>query len=213
MSNRIIDLVIREIENLSSNVILVENNDSFLFRRDIIAELSERGIVVSVGNSIKQRIDFELRNEDVTLILLSKEYRNYLDDILAVAVRREFFLSNIISGYHIPSIIDEDINILSELSDSQPIVNCDKIKTLKIIDSLKEKRRSVFDVAKFQIDIENELNKIFIDWGEIIKIISIGLAKSIGTDQYVFVMKLIEKVNEKFQENLEKNYNHIQKCN
>ncbi|MEA3446862.1 MAG: hypothetical protein U9Q98_00210 [Bacteroidota bacterium] len=53
-----------------SKVFLVENNDGFLYRKDVKDALNALGVEVSNGTRIEQRIKFEMREKDGLLILL-----------------------------------------------------------------------------------------------------------------------------------------------
>ncbi len=94
MLNRLIENISKDLKNQSADVLLIENNDKFLFREDVISALSIEGIKISQGSPLKHRVDFELRNNELLLILLSDSHQKYLEDIVDQSKRYEFFLEN-----------------------------------------------------------------------------------------------------------------------
>ena len=63
MARELIQHITDELKRYDSNVFLVENNDRFLYRPDVIKELKSYGVDVIQGTYIQQRIHFELREE------------------------------------------------------------------------------------------------------------------------------------------------------
>ena len=102
--------IANDLKSLSSDVLLVENNDGFLFRDDVINYLAKEGVTIVHGSPLKQRVKFELRRNELLLVLLSDNYSNYLEDITQKAYRFEFFLDKYLGSYHIQSIINEDLD-------------------------------------------------------------------------------------------------------
>src|SRR5690606_10181327 len=104
MENSLINNIIKVLSDYDAPVLIIENNDGFLFRGNVIEELERNNISVSIGNNLSQRVAFELRDDSKTLFLINKNNRQYLEDIENIAIHSEFFLSQYLSEYHIPSV-------------------------------------------------------------------------------------------------------------
>ncbi len=207
MSNSLIKKIAVDLKDQSTKVLLVENNDKFLFREDVISALSNEGIDISPGTTLKQRVDFELRDNKRLLVLLSKSHQKYLEDILRKSKRYEFFLETYVGSYHIPSIINEDLQTLDILYKRNPVINLSKQKTLAELKNIKALMpANAFNSSLFKNAIESELNRQTIDWSNVLNIISEGLTSTIGSEQYFSVVDLISHVNDAFQKELKNNY-------
>lgn len=207
MSNSLIKNISADFKNQSTNVLLVENNDKFLFREDVISALSNEGIKISQGSPLNQRIDFELRDNELLLVLLNNNHQKYLEDIINKSLRYEFFLEKYVGSYHIPSVIDEDLQTLDILHKRNPVINLSKHETLAELKKIKAlKPANTFNISLFKNTIESELNQPAIDWGKVINTISEGLTATIGSIKYRTVVDVISNVNDAFQKELKNNY-------
>ena len=72
MHSGVIQHIIEDFKSLDCDLLLVENNDEFFFREDVLQCFKEAGFLIDSGNQLSQRISFELKPEDSFLILLSK---------------------------------------------------------------------------------------------------------------------------------------------
>ena len=61
MGNALLGHIEKILSDLPSEVVLIENNDGFLFRDDVVKHLELRGMVVCAGTVLQQRIEFELK--------------------------------------------------------------------------------------------------------------------------------------------------------
>lgn len=91
MAKEFLKHIVEDIKNYHKNILLVENNDGFLFREDIIKWFEQNKIIIVSGTSLQQRIQFELRKKNQILLLVSKDNSYYLEDIKNVAFAVEFF--------------------------------------------------------------------------------------------------------------------------
>ena len=214
MLNSLIKNISDDFKALSSGVLLVEDNNRFLFRADVTSALKEEGILISHGTSLKQRVDFELRDDKYLLVLLSDQRKNYLEDIERAAVRYEFFLDKYLNSYHIPAIINEDLNTLDALFKRNPVISLSKQETLAEIRSARsDNDRNTFDIDSFKRSLAIDPDLSTVDWNKIMKVISNGLITTIGTDQYNSVIDEINRVNDIFQQHLKSNYAQLKKSN
>ena len=207
MPNSLIKNIAIDLKDQSAKVLLVENNDKFLFREDVISALSNEGIKISRGTTLKQRVDFELRDNELLLVLLNNNHQKYLEDIINKSLRYEFFLEKYVGSYHIPSVIDEDLQTLDILHKRNPVINLSKHETLAELKKIKAlKPANTFNISLFKNTIESELNQPAIDWGKVINTISEGLTATIGSIKYRTVVDVISNVNDAFQKELKNNY-------
>ena len=211
MANGIIQSITELFKSINSNVLLIENNDKFLYREDIINELKNNGVEIYVGSSIQQRIQFELREKDTLLVLLSQDNSNYLDDIKASAISSEFHLEYFFSSYHIPSLINLEISTLDKLLSSKQIISLNKQDTLKKIQDLQQEVNfnppNEFNLSEFVSLLDFQFGLETKNWRVICRIISSGILKSIGTAQFGELLSHVNRVNDSFQESIQVNYN------
>jgi hypothetical protein len=159
-------------------------------------------MVICAGTVLQQRIEFELKEPGVKLILLNPDFRNYLEDITAVADRFEFLLSDYIEGYHTPTIIDAPLPVLDELFDSPSLFRLSKAETQKkvfyITSQIGLKDQEIKKSLLSEVDVE--LQKEIIDWN----LISYKLAEmsnlSFKLNRSQEIDEIIIRVNEVFQE-------------
>jgi len=135
MAKSILKRIIKDIKQQPLKVLLIENNDGFLFREDVKNVLNEHNIECSSGTNIAQRVAFELRNKASIFLFLNRNKKKYLEDIEQQAAEVEFFLAHYFSGYHIPTLIAQPLNVLDKL---KPIVKTlNKQATLRALASLE----------------------------------------------------------------------------
>jgi hypothetical protein len=210
MGSNLIQHIINDFKSYSNKVLLVENNDGFLFREDIIKLCQEKAITIVAGSLISQRVAFELRDPNIILVLLSDDNSNYLEDIKQKSRAFEFFSKDYLSGYHIPTIVNESISVLETLYQSKQIIKLSKAQTLATLQKIKyiDKNESniQLDLEEFSNNLEDELSSSKIKWTHISKIISKALLASIGTKQLEAVMLKINAVNDIFQNKIEKDF-------
>ena len=201
MENSLIKRIIKVLSGYDAPVLIIENNDGFLFRADVIEEFNRNNINVSIGISLSQRVAFELRNNNKTLFLINKQNRQYLEDIEAVATHSEFFLSQYLSEYHIPSIKDLPLSILDKLFDKKQLFSLSKSETLKEIvkiSSLSKPENQIFDIESFTNSVNENLGAETIDWYEIATLFGKAIARTIGSDQFDLILEKIKQANDKF---------------
>lgn len=210
MDNGIIQHIANLFKRLNSGVLLVENNDKFLYREDVIKGLRLKGVEIETGTALQQRVIYELRDKESLLILLSQNNKDTLEDIKQNSQSFDFFFENLFEGYHIPSIIALDISILDQLFKENQFFNLNKQETLRKVESLKStlalKKEVAFDFEEFVLLLENQLNTGQVNWSKICRIISEAILHTIGTDKFEDVLLLVNKANDIFQENVKTNY-------
>lgn len=210
MDKSLIAHIVYDFRNHSNPVLLVENNDGFLFREDVIQLCKENNIKVAQGSSIKQRVEFELRDTNSILVLLSEDNSNYLDDIKRKATAISFFIKDYISGYHIPTISNESIHTLEVLYQTKQLVDLSKSQTIqkvKNVNSVVKKVKAIpLDLEELSESLDKVLTASVIDWVIIAKITSKALLASISTKQLEEVMLKIKDVNAIFQDKLKRDF-------
>lgn len=212
MAKGIIQIITELFKSNNSEVLLIENNDKFLYREDVINALKINGVELFIGSTIQQRIQFELRKKDTLLVLLSQDNNNFLEDIKTRSISIEFNLEYFFSCYHIPSIINLDIIDLDKLHNSKQIINLNKQETLKAIKDIDKilnlRSPKTFNLSEFILLLDFQLGLETKNWRSICRIISNGILHSIGTPQFEEAMVKINEINILFQDNL-KNKNNI----
>ncbi len=209
MDKGLIQHIIDNFESYNSKTLLVENNDGFLFRKDIQAILERVGIIVCTGTSLEQRIAYELREEDGILVLPNRNKVNVLEDIARDSVLLDFSLEYYMTPFHIPSIVKVEVDILEKLFKKKLLFKQNKKETLALIHEVKsaEKRVQVpLNMDEFISDFDSELEKEHKDWNKICELISSAILSTIGSSQLQDVMKKVEEVNDLFQHVIQQNY-------
>ena len=184
MAKGLIQHIIESLKSYPAKVILMENNDRFLYRSDVQEAFNTFGIEITNGTNIEQRVRFEMREPEGLLILLSQDNSNYLEDIKKQAVSIEFSIANYLQVYHIPSIIDLELSILDKLFQNQPLVHLNRKETQEFIVKLKLESNSddlEYDLDNFIETINSELNEETVNWAVVSRIIAEGISKTIGT--------------------------------
>lgn len=213
MAKGLIQNIAEELKSYQSNFFLVENNDRFLYREDVIKELKAFGVDVVFGTSIQQRIQFELREEDTVLVLLSQDISTYLEDIKQKSTPFEFFLNKYLNAYHIPSIIDLDLKTIDILYFNRQIIALSKTDTLLLVEKIKNESfiNSVvsFDLSEFVVSLNLQLDAANKNWSVICRIISNGILNTIGSQQFDDLLIHVNRANDIFQEVIKSSYDQI----
>jgi hypothetical protein len=216
MENSLIQHIIHVLSGYENPVLIIENNDGFLFRPDVIDKLEQNNITVSIGNSLAQRVSFELNGRGKMLFLINQESRSYIEDIEIVAYRLEFFLSQFLTGYHIISVKDLPLYVLDKLYANKLLFSLSKNETLKEIEKLsfdQKTNKIKFNAEEFHLSIEKCLSEEKIDWHNLARLFGKAISKSIGSETFEIVLEELKLVNFKFQEHLQKDYKHIKNSN
>lgn len=197
MAKSILERIIKDIKQQPSKVLLIENNDGFLFREDVQNVLKEHDIECAPGTSIDQRVAFELRDKTSTFLFLNRNKKKYLEDIEQKAAEAEFFLVHYFSGYHVPTLIAQPLNVLDKLKPTVKTLN--KQATLRVLASLDNTN------SEKKINVSSEKNKLFklleakaINWSKLSQQLAVLLVNSIGTDHWSETQSIINQCNELF---------------
>lgn len=216
MENSLIKHIIKVLSGYDAPVLIIENNDGFLFRSDVIEAFERNNINVSFGNNLSQRVAFELRDNSKTLFLINEDNRQYLEDIESIAIHSEFFLSQCLSDYHIPSVKDLPLSILDKLFIKKQLFSLSKIETIKEIEKVSAVSKSKdpkFDINEFTERINEGLAMENVDWHEIATLFGEAISHSIGSEKFDLILVLIKEANEKFQEHIQSKYSQIKNSN
>ena len=210
MVNHLIQNIVEYFRNFQEDVLLVENNDGFLFRDDVIQELRKSFILICKGKLIKQRVFYELKKKDTVLVLLSEDNSVYLEDIKEKAFSFEFFLEDYLGSYHIPSIASADLEILNILYANKPVISLSKQETVKEVNKVKklvnEKDKSDFNYYLFISGVDKEMENSSVKWKNVAVFLSSAILKSIGTSRYHDVINKVNEINERFQAELKHSF-------
>ncbi|WP_310993746.1 PglZ domain-containing protein [Aequorivita marina] len=217
MAKGIIQHIVQDLKEYSSQVLLVENTDKFLSREEVLSTLLTYGIRVVQGTKIHQRVEFELREDDEVLLLLSQDNTDYLEDITKTATAIDFDLKTYFGGYHIPSIRKIEISILDILFSQKQIISLNRIETLQLIDRIRQERMPApevsFDIPAFIDTLDKRLEVEPINWSEVCKMISKAVLKSIRTSQVETLITSLGETNTAFQENIKTSYQATKNSN
>lgn len=209
MAKGLIQHITDRLKSYPAKVFLVENNDRFLYRSDVQDAFGAIGIEINHGNSMEQRITFEMREPDGLLVLLSQDNTNYLEDIKNEAVAIEFSLANYLQSYHIPSLIELDLSIIDKLFRNQPLVSLNRKETQEYIEKLKDESTSYepeYNLAEFIDGLNVLLHEEEINWAVVSRLIAQGISKTIDTPKFEELYEQINNVNTFFQETLLTSY-------
>lgn len=211
MASLLIKHIIQELKSYNQNVLIVENNDGFLLREDVFDRLKKEDIQVSVGDSLTHRLDYELRDQDKLTLLISKQKPLILEDIALAGYAIEFFLKDYLSGYHIPSVVDLELNLLDQLYRTTQIKSLSKAETLELVQKLeiigKKDVTKEYDIDSLSSHLKALLVQDPIDWNRVIQLLSAGMNDCINTPLLSQVLLEIDKANESFQDQFKGLYN------
>ncbi|ALM22005.1 hypothetical protein AAT17_12575 [Nonlabens sp. MIC269] len=216
MENSLIKHIIKVLSSYDAPVLIIENNDGFLFRLDVIEAFERDNIHVSFGNNLSQRVAFELRDNSKTLFLINKDNRQYLEDIESIAIHSEFFLSQYLSEYHIPSVKDLPLSILDKLFIKKQLFSLSKSETIKEIEkvsAVSKSKNPKFDIDEFTKRINESLATSTINWHEITTLFGDAISQSIGSKEFTLVQEMIKEINERFQKHIQSKYPQIKNSN
>ena len=173
---------------------LVENNDGFLFREDVQNILKEHNIECVSGTNIAQRVAFELRDKASIFLFLNRNKRKYLEDIEQQAAELEFFVAYYFSGYHIPTLIAQPLNVLDKLKPTVKTLN--KQATLRALASLENTN------SEKKVNISAEKDKLFklleaepTNWTKLSQQLAVLMVNTIGTDHWIETQSIINPVS------------------
>ncbi len=213
MANKLIQHIAESLKSYSTAVFLVENNDRFLYRPDVVAALKEYGVEVASGTNIAQRIKFEMKEEDGLLILLTQNASNYLEDIKQQSTSIEFRLVNYLQGYHIPSVIDLDLELIDHLYRHKQFVSLNRNETLQKIQKISDEQaiepHTAFNLPEFEEELNKLLSDNTINWSVLCRHISNGILATIGSPAFEDMLLQINNANDIFQKTLQANYKQV----
>lgn len=211
MDKNLIQHIARSLSNYSARVFLVENNDQFFFREDVIAAFTSVGVEVCMGSPWEQRLAYELREEDGFLLLLSNNNANYLEDIIKNSVSIKLNLSDFLPGYHIPSVKKLELKLINKLFSKKLYFPLNRKDTLLEIEKVQHQPTSItkLDLKDFTIKLQDLLSNEPINWSVVCREIASGLRLSIGTYQFNDVFLLANQINTRFQQHLETSFKQI----
>jgi len=208
--NTLVENIVSDFKSHQANVLLVEDNCRFLYRADVALVLKTHGIDVVQGTAIQRRIQFELREKDAVLVLLKQDNSNYLEDIKRKSTSIEFHLNKYLNGYHIPSVINLDIQVLDGLFAVKQLVVLSKKDTKLVVEKIKNELAAKpaigFDLAEFIAALNSQLNASDKNWSVICRMISNGILKTIGTVHFNELLSHVNRANNLFQESLKLSY-------
>lgn len=217
MAKGIIQIITELFKSNNSEVLLIENNDKFLYREDVINALKINGVELFIGSTIQQRIQFELREKDTLLVLLSQDNSDYLEDIKSTSKSIEFHLEKFYSGYHVPSIINLNIDILDILLNSKQHITLNKQETINAIHNIQKETnfdsQIIFDLSEFIDLLDFQLGLETKNWRVICRILSNGILNSIGTSKFDELLSHVNRTNNIFQESIRLNYQQTKNSN
>ncbi len=195
MDRSILKRIIKDIKLKPSKVLLIENNDGFLFREDVQNILKDNNIECAIGTNISQRVAFELRDKSSIFLFINRNKKIYVDDITLQAFELEFFLESYFSGYHIPTLVNQHLSVLNKLEPTLKTLN--KQATLRALSSLENTIRE----KKVNVSAEKEiLFKLIeseqINWPELSQQLALVMVNTIGTEYWSETQSIINKCNE-----------------
>lgn len=210
MAKGIIQHITEELKSHHADVLLIENNDRFLYREDVIIALKSNGIDVVYGTPVQQRVQYELREKESLLVILCQDNSNYLEDMKQNSKAMEFFFDHYLNGYHTPSVIELEIKLLDKLFNKRQIVTLNRKETLLVVENLRKealtKPAVTFDLTEFVDLLNYQLNIDNKNWSVICRIISNGILNTIGTPQFDELLIHVNRANDIFQETIKISY-------
>lgn len=211
MDKNLIQHISNKLCSYPAQVFLVENNDLFFFREDVIAAFATFGVEVCKGTPWEQRLAYELREEDGFLLLMNNNNTNFLEDIIKNSVSIKLNLSDFLPGYHIPSIKNLDLKLINKLFSKKLYFPLNRKDTLLEIEKFQHQPTSIttLDLKDFTIKLQDLLSNEPINWSVVCREIASGLRLSIGTYQFNDVFLLANQINTRFQQHLETSFKQI----
>lgn len=210
MHKSLIEHIAYDFNNELYKVLLVENSDGFLSRCDVQLALSEQGIRIELGPQLLQRVSYELRDPSSVLVLVCDNHESYLEDMQSNSSKVDFFLDEYISGYHLPTIVNQPLEVLEKLYCDKQIIQLNKSQTIKHIEGLSTtdtpSKESKFNLNAFIAAVDEELNKDVINWKVLCKTVAEGIVNSIGKKEFDSVIEKVNEVNDLFQEKIQGDY-------
>lgn len=213
MRNKFSQTLISYFEEFPTNILFVKNPDRFLNRQDIKILLGENGIRVIEKSGIKLRIDYEInyKKEPQRTIYLMDD-SDLPEDLKNEGMDLTFLLTDLFPELHYDSIINLPLTDLEILHENKPETTLNKKDTqffIKSVLSNKQTNIALFDLSVFETKVDHLIKKEEIDWLSVIEHISNAISRTIGQDSFESVLKLTEKYNTLFQEEIHKNYQQI----
>ncbi len=209
MDKSLLQNIINEFRSYGKDTLLVENNDGFLFRKDIRSVFESQGINIVQGSSLKQRIAYELKSDKEILVLIAKDKIKQLEDIRSSSAVLEFRLEQYLPAWHIPTILNQEIEVLEHLFNVKKLFRLNQKETKAEVEAIIHQLGSTvkpLDLLVIEKKIQSELNNDQVDWLNICRILSESIPIAISTGQIEELKIHLNKVNEYFQLYLEKNF-------
>ena len=217
MSNPLILHIVNDLKSTGCNILIIENNDGFLFREDVQSILRNNDLITVVGGRLAHRIAYELKGQDEILLLLSRGKEIYLEDIEKNSKRIEFFLDTYIQGLHIPTVIKQSIDVLEVLHNKERIITLSKRETEQeirhIISSKEPHKKQIEDNKILENKIQEELARKEIRWNNVALFLADMITENIGKESYQKVSEITIEVNEAFQKHRESYYHQSKVSN
>jgi hypothetical protein len=167
MDKSLLQNIINEFRSYGKDTLLVENNDGFLFRKDIRSIFESQGINVVPGSSVKQRIAYELRSDKEILVLIAKDKIKQLEDIRLSSAILEFRLEQYLPAWHIPTILNQEIEVLEHLFNEKKLFSLNQKETKAEVEAIIHQLGSTvkpLDLSIIEKKIQIELNNDQVDW-------------------------------------------------
>ncbi len=212
MAKGLVQHIAETLKSYLAKVLLIENNDRFLYRNDIQEALNTFGIEIADGTPIQQRIRYEMREKDGILVLLSQDNSRYLEDMVNHAAVFDFHIANHLQGFHVPSIMGLELRILNELFQNQPLINLSRSETEIFVRECTEapnSEASEYDLTGFANTLSNLLKEATINWSVVSRVIAGGIARTIGTSKFDEVYLQVNIASRAFQDELLMSYHQI----
>ncbi len=210
MAKGLIQHIAAFFKSYHARVLLVENNDRFLYRDDVIASFALMRIEICKGNNIEQRVKYELREPDEHLVLFNQNNSAYLEDIKKNAIAIECSLDTFLPGYHIPTIIEIELPILDKLLENQQLVKLNKSETIRRVKQIEKeitnKPVEEFNVDEFVEQLDLLLTEKEVNWSVVSRFIANGILCTIGTPRFEELQCHINRASNLFQAALQTSY-------
>lgn len=203
---------IAELIGLKANrLTILKNDDRFFYKKEVLEELSQMGVVVVSGSPLAIRIHFELHyktNKEQCYCYLIEDRDDLLEDILNEGYFHHFQLITYFYEYHFETVINctlDELHLLylnkpiQTLTEEQTIYHLNKYKALEESDKEKIKRRMVSN-------LESLISSTVSDWSKLIIQVSEVMLMAIKNDLWEDIKPHIKIINDRFQQHLDQNY-------